>query len=141
MSLAQNCLDERGQTLNPLRVLVVDDNDDVADCLVMLLERLGHLPRACCSGRDCLECLHAFRPDVILLDLNMPVQDGFEICRLIQRTRGFEEVPIIACTALDPYLVDERAQGCRFSHFLVKPVTSRQLEAAIEEAAENAHAW
>lgn len=116
------------------RVLVVDDNDDVADCLAMLLRRLGHLPRICCSGRDCLASLDIFQPQVILLDLSLPVQDGFEICRIIQRMEGFEDVPIIACSALDPQLVEDHAQGCNFSQHLIKPVALGQLQAAIDEA-------
>jgi CheY-like chemotaxis protein len=134
MSLVHSAIEEGERKVARLRILVVDDNDDVADCLAMLLQSLGHLPRACCSGRDCLACLYEFRPDVILLDLSMPAQDGFEICRLIRQTPGFEAVPIIACSALDPYSVCERADGCEFSHYLVKPVSSRQLQAAIEEA-------
>ncbi len=134
MSLFGQNLDERGSETRGLRVLVVDDNDDVADCLVVMLQRLGHLAQACCSGRDCLACLHQFRPQVIVLDLSMPVQDGFETCRQIRHIGAFENLPVIACSALDPYLVQDRAEGCHFSHHLVKPVSCRQLQAAIEEA-------
>ena len=127
-----------GKTLNPLnklRILVVDDNEDVADCLVMLLRRLGHISRSCSSGGDCFAALHDFRPQLILLDLSMPGQDGFDICRVIQQSPEFEDVPIIACSALDPYIVEERGVGCNFSHHLVKPVSLAQLRAAIEETA------
>lgn len=131
MSLFGQNLDEGAPELHGLRVLVVDDNEDVANCLAVMLQRLGHLAQACYSGRDCLACVDEFRPHVIVLDLSMPVLDG---CREIRRANGFEDVPVIACSALDPYLVQERDQGCRFSHHLVKPVSSRQLQAAIEEA-------
>jgi CheY-like chemotaxis protein len=134
MSLPGNSLDQRRAPRTGVRVLVVDDNFDVADCLAMMLHRLGHRARTCNSGRDGLECLNEFRPDLVLLDLNMPAQDGFETCRQIRRTGGFERVPIIACSALDPYLVQDQAEGCHFSHHLVKPVSSRQLRVAIEEA-------
>ncbi|HVX12193.1 MAG TPA: response regulator [Pirellulales bacterium] len=113
--------------------MVVDDNDEVAGCIAIMLQSLGHQAHACCSGGDCLESLTEFRPDLILLDLSMPVQDGFETCRQIRQTNGFEVVPVIVCSALDPYLVQDRAQGCHFSHHLVKPVSVRQLQAAIEE--------
>lgn len=134
MSLFGQNLDEGAPELHGLRVLVVDDNEDVANCLAVMLQRLGHLARGCCSGRDCLACLHEFRPHVVVLDLSMPVLDGFDTCRELRRTSGFENVPVIACSALDPHLVQDRAEGCQFSHHLVKPVSSRQLQAAIEEA-------
>jgi CheY-like chemotaxis protein len=125
---------ERGPGSTGLRVLIADDNVDVAECLAMMLKRLGHLVQTCDSGPECLARLQEFRPDLVLLDLSMPVQDGFDTCREIRRTQGFEHLPVIACSALDPYLVQERAAGCHFSHHLVKPVSSRQLRAAIEEA-------
>ena len=134
MSLVENRFDGHPANITGLRVLVVDDNEDLAACLAMMLERLGHQARTCCSGGDCLESLGEFRPDLILLDLNMPIQDGFETCRQIRRTDGFEDVPVIACSALDPYLVQDHAEGCHFSHHLVKPVSSRQLRVALEEA-------
>lgn len=134
MSLSEGRFDEGRPDVHGLRVLVVDDNDDVTDCLVTMLQRLGHLARGCCSGRDCLACLHEFRPHVVVLDLSMPVLDGFDTCRQLRRTGGFENVPVIACSALDPYLVQDRDEGCYFSHHLVKPVSSRQLQAAMEEA-------
>ena len=128
----------RGKAPAPgmLRVLVVDDNEEIGQCLTLLLQRLGHVARACVSGQGCLACLGEFRPHVILLDLSMPGQDGFETCRLIRQTDGFGDIAIIACSALDPYLVDERARACHFSYHLVKPVSLRQLQAALEEAIE-----
>lgn len=126
------------QVRSQLRVLVVDDNDDIADCLAMMLRRLGHLPKACCSGRDCLKCLYEFRPDIILLDLSLPEQDGFEICRLIQSRQGFEDIPIVACSALDPCSIEEHAAGCRFSSYLMKPVDLRRLQTAIRETVDGA---
>ena len=132
MSLITND-SQRGQLRSGYRVLVVDDNDDVADCLVMLLRRMGHVAQACYSGAECLGCLEEFRPHVVLLDISMPILDGIETCILIRRTPGFEEMPVIACSALDPYTVREHAVGCGFSYHLVKPVSLRELQAAIEE--------
>ena len=134
MSVVANSIDDVGPSWAGLRVLVVDDNDDVADCLVMMLQRLGYLARACCCGRDCLGCLHEFRPQAILLDLSMPFQDGFETCRQIRQTEGFEDVPVIACSALDWFEVAERAVGYKFTSHLTKPVSYRQLQATIEES-------
>jgi len=136
VAVVANDFQQGQQVVRRLRVLVVDDNNDVADCLVMLLRGIGHSARACYSGRDCLGCLDEFQPQVVLLDLSMPEQDGFDICRLIRQTEGFEEVFIVACSALDPYLVEELAKGCRFSRYLVKPVSSRQLWAALHGSGE-----
>lgn len=134
MSIVENDFCAKGQTMSQHRVLVVDDNDDVADCLVMLLRRLGYLARACCSARDCLECLYEFRPHVILLDLSMPVWDGFDTCRRIRHCDGFEDIPVIACSALDPCEVQERAADGDFFDHLVKPIGLRELHAAVEHA-------
>lgn len=132
MSLRPNG-SHNGQIVKGCRVLVVDDNDDVADCLVMLLRRIGHDAQGCYSGAECLGCLEEFRPDVILLDISMPILDGIETCALIRRSPGFEDVPVIACSALAPYTVQEYSLGCDFSYHLVKPVSLRELQVAIEE--------
>lgn len=119
---------------NGKRVLIVDDNHDIADCLAMLFKALGHLPRACHSGQACLECVDEFQPDLIFLDLNMPLLDGFETCRQIRARNGHRNIPVIACTALAKETVAHRLEDCGFDAYVRKPANMPQLEAIIAEA-------
>ena len=66
-------------------VLVIEDDADMRGLLVLMLEEQGHVVRAAADGRAGLEAVHHERPDVILLDMKMPVMDGWEFAR---RYRG-----------------------------------------------------
>lgn len=68
----------------PLRILLVDDNEDAISSLAKLLALLGYEVRAATSGRDALVEGSLFRPQVVLLDLGMPEMDGFETAAAIR---------------------------------------------------------
>ncbi len=117
------------------RVLIVDDTHDAAETLAMLARHLGHRVELCFSGPTCLECLDEFHPDVVLLDLGMPLMDGFDVCRAIRRRTECRNVIVIACTSFDRRDEGERAVAAGFSHFLQKPVPLRVLDEALRRAA------
>jgi CheY-like chemotaxis protein len=102
------------------RILVVDDEHDVADSLVLFLETYGAEVRAAYGGSAALDAVETFKPEVILLDLGMPCVDGFETARRIRSTPDGSDVEIIALTAWDKESVADRACGL-FDNHLVKP--------------------
>src|SRR5262249_48281844 len=65
----------------PARILIVDDQADIAESLAILLETLGHQTRAAFNGPEALAAAEEFKPDAILLDLGLPGMDGFEVAR------------------------------------------------------------
>lgn len=117
------------------RVLIVDDTRDSAETLAMLARHLGYRVQLCFSGLNCLECLDEFRPDVVLLDLGMPLMDGFDVCRAIRGRSEFQNVVVIACTSFDRHEECERALAAGFSHFLQKPVPLRVLDETLRRVA------
>jgi hypothetical protein len=72
-------------TLQRRRILVVDDNQDAASSLAMLLELDGHQVVMVHDGAAAYEAAEAHRPDVVLLDIGLPLLDGYEVCRRIRR--------------------------------------------------------
>lgn len=117
------------------RVLIVDDTRDSAEALAMLARHLGYSVQICFSGPTCLECLDKFRPDVVLLDLGMPIMDGFDVCRSIRRHREHRDIVVIACTSFDRQDEGARAVAAGFSQFLQKPVPLRVLDETLRRAA------
>jgi CheY-like chemotaxis protein len=111
----------------PLRVLVVDDNRDAADSTVLLLEVKGFEAFACYDGEEAVARACALRPDVILLDLELPKKSGHEACRAI-RAAGLHDTFIVAITGYDGADVRRRsaAAGCDAHH--VKPVGAAVIE-------------
>ena len=119
------------------RVMIVDDNQDAAQSLDLILRLDGHATAVAHSGVDALKLAPTFDPDFVLLDIGLPEMDGYEIARrmstLIPRAR------LIAVTGYG--LAEDRARSheAGFESHLVKPVTVRALEAAFSQPARNTH--
>jgi CheY-like chemotaxis protein len=112
----------------PLRVLVVDDNRDVADSLSLLIKVWGHDVRRAYGGRAALDAAAAHQPDVLLVDLTMPVVDGNQVARQLRGQTRFKGTLLIAMTGYgdDEHCLASEAAG--FDQYLVKPVDLSALE-------------
>ena len=110
-----------------LRILIVDDNEDSATSLAMVLQLDGHTAQPVFTSHRALEALNSFRPDVILLDLGLPQIDGFEVARQVRATRGYESVRIIALTGYGQTEDRARTHAAGFDEHLVKPVSYPDL--------------
>jgi PAS domain S-box-containing protein len=111
------------------RVLIVDDNEDAADTVSMLLEMSGHETRVVYQGERALSSWKAFNPDVIVLDIGLPDLSGYQVVGRL-RQEGFSGVAI----ALSGYGQPEdkrRALDSGFDVHLVKPVENGALEQAL----------
>jgi signal transduction histidine kinase len=116
------------------RILVVDDNADAAESLAMLLSLQGHETRVALSGKEALEGVETFAPDVALLDLGLPEMDGYE---LAARLRAMGKLPDILLVALTGYGRSEdrqKTQAAGFDDHLVKPVDLAALARALDRS-------
>jgi signal transduction histidine kinase len=111
------------------RVLVVDDNADAAETLAEILRNLGFVVATAPDGPTALDLAKAFDPQICVLDIGLPVMDGYELAQRMRSDRT--AVILIAVTGYgqDDDVARSRAAG--FDHHLVKPVDLRQLEAAL----------
>ena len=114
------------------RILVVDDEPMVRQTLRAVLERAGHVVDEAEDGDDCLAAVRRARPDLILMDINMPGPvDGIEATRQILQN---QPVPIIMLTAYSDNSYVDAALEAGACAYLVKPITSEQLLPAIRTA-------
>src|SRR5215831_4664819 len=81
------------------RVLVVEDDPDIAQLVAHYLEKAGFSTERTSSGRDALTSIAARPPDVLVLDLMLPQVDGLEICRAVRGNAATATIPIIMLTA------------------------------------------
>jgi CheY-like chemotaxis protein len=116
------------------RVLVADDNEDSAETLALLLQALGNEVRAVHDGQRAVEEAEAFRPDVALLDIGMPVIDGYEAARLIRAKPWGRGVVLIALTGWGLDEDVQRAREAGFDRHLLKPVDIGPLQEAMASA-------
>jgi CheY-like chemotaxis protein len=104
------------------RLLVVDDVPQNRAMLLDLLQETGFIVAAAANGLECLVLLDSFKPDLILMDVMMPVMDGNETTRQIRHVPGWGDVPIVAVTASASADDERRSRAAGASAFLAKPV-------------------
>ena len=127
-------LTDGGYDLQPMRIVIADDERDAADTLAALLETEGHSVRAVYSGRDALYAAAHFAPDVILLDVGMPGISGYETARRL-RERYAEECPmLVAVTGWKKASDKILATIVGFDQHLAKPYQPGELLAALARA-------
>jgi putative two-component system response regulator len=109
------------------RVLVVDDNPTVVQLLHQLLAGEGHTVETASDGVEALACVARRQPDLILLDLDMPRLDGFEVCRQLKSAPGTRLIPIIIITAQSAFQSKLQAWELGADDFLTKPFHSVEV--------------
>jgi CheY-like chemotaxis protein len=125
---------EDGPAPMNLRILVVDDNYDAAITLSALLELDGHETGTAHNGLDAVEAATRVRYDAVLLDLGMPVMDGFQAAALLGQLRPAPT--LIAYSAWDDAETRRRTAELGFSAHLSKPAPLEVLRAALRLARE-----
>ena len=104
------------------RILVVDDNQDAAESLSMLLSITGHETKMAHDGGVAFDCAERERPDVVLLDLGLPTLSGYEVCRRIRQQPWGGEMFLIALTGWGQDEDRQKTREAGFDGHLVKPV-------------------
>lgn len=118
-----------GQILGGVRIVAVDDEPDIREVLARILERCGAHVTSAASAGEALTALARERPDVLIADINMPVEDGYSLMRRV-RALGPEaggNVVAIALTAHGSLEDAERAKAAGFSVHMPKPVFPAEL--------------
>ena len=123
----------RRRAVKGRKILVVDDNEDAARALAMLLRYSGNEVRTALDGPTALEFAVAFGPELILLDLGMPGMDGCEVARRIRQNPELEAVCLVALTGWGQEDDRRRTRDAGFDHHLVKPVDPDELDAVIRK--------
>ncbi len=114
------------------RLLVVDDNQDAAESLAMLLRLQGHEVRVAFSGVAALEMTKTYAPDLVFLDIGMPGMDGYEVARRLRQQPGLENVVLAALTGWGQQEDRRRTAEAGFDHHLVKPPEPKAVEGLLD---------
>ena len=117
---------------HPERILVVDDNDDAAMLISEALVSLGYVVRTARDGPSALRIAEEFSPDVALLDIGLPVMDGYELAERLRGTNTGSGLRLIAVTGYGQSEDKQRSHAAGFEVHLVKPLTLDQLQQVFE---------
>lgn len=125
--------------INPLRLLVVDDNLDAAESLSRLLELNGHIVEIAHDGFEAIKLSKAFKPQYVFLDIAMPDMNGYETADALKKIPGLENINIIALTGWDAESEQIKSSETRFNHHLTKPVRIDQINRLLALENNNLH--
>lgn len=114
-------------TRRPARILVVDDNVDMARCLARLLEFLGHEVHMAYDGGAACEAAERLEPEFVLLDIGLPVLDGYKVAERLRAHDRCKDAVLIAISGYGQESDRRRARQAGFDHHLVKPVDHDDL--------------
>ena len=121
-------------------ILIVDDEPFNVEILEQELQHLGYRTLSAGDGEEALEVVANELPDLVLLDIMMPVMDGFSVCRQLKADSRTRLIPVVMLTALDGF--DDRIKGIEAGadDFLTKPVNERELQARLRTTLRQKHA-
>jgi DNA-binding response OmpR family regulator len=126
-------------TLMPTRVLIVEDDPDIAELVARYLDKAGFVTERAASGRDALQTIGVRPPELIVLDLMLPHVDGLEVCRVVRGNEATAAIPIIMLTARAEE--SERIVGLELGadDYLAKPFSPNELVARVRALLRRAH--
>ena len=130
----------KGDQSHRRRILVVDDNIDAADTLATALEMMGHEVRIANDGPHALETMKRFAPEIGVLDLGLPVMDGYELATRMRELAAGHPLRLIAVTGYGQPEDQDRSRSAGFDAHLVKPVELEHLGRVIAQLGARAPA-
>ncbi len=112
----------------PVTILVVEDSKDTRDVLSFSLMRNGYKVVTAVNGDEAVDVALRERPDLILMDLNMPLMDGLTATEQIRGHEELRKVPVLAVTAYDTYGMKEAALEAGCNGYIKKPIDFKRLD-------------
>ncbi len=120
------------------QILVVDDDEVMRNGLKRILESSGYEVILACDGLELTRILERKKPDLILLDVNLPWVDGLELCKLVKEHTDYRHVPIVLMSAKssEQDIASGFASGC--THYLAKPFDVKTIQEVLGKALDKA---
>ncbi len=112
------------------RILIVDDEPNIVVSLEFLMRQKGYETQVARDGEEALAAVESFRPDLVLLDVNVPRRDGFEVCQKL-RADGWTELKIVMLTAKGRDIEIEKGFALGADAYVTKPFSTRELVARV----------
>jgi DNA-binding response OmpR family regulator len=114
-------------------ILVCDDEPEIVKMVAKLMQALGHRVTIARDGQEALDAVAIEKPDLVVLDLNIPKVDGFEVCRRLKSADATRAMPVIMMTAAFPTIADaDRGLGIGADEYVVKPFLREVLVHNVE---------
>ncbi len=109
------------------KILIAEDHPQGVELLEAYLSGTPYELRSVVNGEEALKTIHAWKPDVVLLDIMMPRLSGFEVCKRLRQDPATKKIGVIMITALDQPADVDRAVDAGTDDFLTKPINQAEL--------------
>jgi CheY-like chemotaxis protein len=126
--------------IRPCRILVVDDIEDLADSLALLLRRMGHDVHVAYNGRTALDAFETLRPELALVDIGLPELNGYEVARRIRKQPWGRRIHLVALTGWGQPEDKSDAMEAGFNRHMTKPISYAELEQLTADVAKKSSA-
>jgi len=113
-----------------IKILIADDENCTRDCIVYLLQKRGFISEGASNGKEALEKVKQDKPDIIILDIIMPVLDGLEVCKQLKENPDTQDIPIILLSSYEPGQIIQGMPGAKIK-YIEKPCGLEYLLAEI----------
>lgn len=117
------------------KVLVIDDNKDLAEILCELIGLLGHMTISSLNGQDGIKKAKDYQPDAIICDIGLPGLNGYEVAQLLRKDKDLKEVFLVALSGYAGPDDLKRSREAGFNRHLSKPADISSIERVLAEAA------
>ncbi len=124
---------QEGETAMKKKILIVEDNPQNMRLVEMILRAKNYTLLRATDGQEALDVARGGRPDLILMDIQLPKIDGLEVTRRLRKTKAFRRIPVIAMTAYAMKGDKEKAIEAGCDAYLSKPINTRELPRVIAE--------
>ncbi|MFC1589906.1 response regulator [Candidatus Omnitrophota bacterium] len=108
-------------------ILVVDDEPDFLEVVSFIIKKMGYEVITAADGREALDLIREKRPDLVFLDLHLPLIDGYEVNRRMKADEALKNIPVIFTTAGRTRAAEEKIKGADADDYLIKPLESEDL--------------
>ncbi len=115
------------------RVLVVDDEPNILLSLEFLMAQAGYEVSTAADGEAALQAIEAARPDVVLLDVNIPKRNGYQVCETIRANPAWGHVRVVMITAKGRDVEREKGLALGADDYIIKPFSTHEVVAKVAE--------
>jgi two-component system cell cycle response regulator DivK len=119
-------------TLARPRVLIVEDHEDTSEMYAWCMRAAGWIVEVVRDGHDALTAASEFAPDVIVMDLRLPVLDGLDATRLLKADPDTRLIPVVGCSGIDGAQAETLAKEAGCDRFVAKPCSPEDLRILLE---------
>ncbi|MFA7386849.1 MAG: PAS domain S-box protein [Thiohalobacteraceae bacterium] len=123
---------QNAQAQRPIRILIVDDNVQSADAMAVLLETLGHEATAAYNGPTAFRIAKEARPELVFLDIGLPLMDGYEVAKILRERYG-RSIRLVALSGYAPREAETHLGPASFDDYILKLISFEKLTAILSE--------